>query len=69
MSEKELFVAVRNKRVPQLRKKAGVADLSLQEFEIMKAASECNSLDKVNVLLDKCVMYIALAKCLNLEVK
>lgn len=59
----ELLEAIRSKRVPNLQKKASVADLSLQEFEIMKAAHDCNSVGKVNELIDKCIVYIALSKC------
>lgn len=69
VTEEELLSAVRSKRVPNLQKRASAADLSLQEFEIMKTAHGCNSLDAVNELIDKFVVYIALAKCLNSEGK
>ena len=70
MEDSVFFELIRSKKVPKLQRSTSHADLSLQEFEIAKSIKNCDSLDKVVDLVDKFVVYIALAKCLKLaEVK
>lgn len=68
LTEKELLESVRSKRIPMLNRTTSSADLSLQEFEIMNAVRDCDSLAKVDSLLDKFVAYVAMAKCHTTEV-
>lgn len=66
MSEAGLLSSIKAKRVPSLRGRSGAADLQLQELEILSALRTCDSLSKVDNLIDKCLVYIGLSK--NLEV-
>lgn len=67
--ESDLVSAIKAKRVPTLRQNVSCADLSLQELEIENAIRNCDSMGKVDALVDKLIMYVALNKCrMNSEV-
>lgn len=69
MTESDLVSAVKVKRIPTLRQVVSCADLSLQELEIDNAIHDCDSLGKVEALLDKLITYVAMNKSrMNSEV-
>ena len=62
MTGKALIESVNGKRIPSLGMQVKWADLYLQEEEILKSFKDCDTLEKVNDALDKCVLYVALTK-------
>lgn len=62
LTESDLVSAVKEKRIPTLRQDVSCADLSLQELEIDNAIRDCDSLGKVEALLDKLITYVAMNK-------
>ena len=69
MTESDLVSAVKVKRIPTLRQDVSCADLSLQELEIDNTIRACDSLGKVEALLDKLITYVAMNKSrMNSEV-
>lgn len=61
----DLVSSIRKKKVPILKRKASASDLCLQEFEIMNSVHSCSTLSDVNALIDKFIVYIAMAKVLG----
>ena len=65
MKDKELISSVQAKSVPSLQISAKQADLGLQELEIVRSLRNCASLEDVDALIDKLLVYIGLNKCLE----
>ena len=65
----DLISAVRAKRIPTLGQDVSCAVLGLQELEIDNAIHDCDTLGKVDALLDKLITYVAMNKSrMNSEV-
>lgn len=62
MDPKEFILGISSKRIHAMRGDASKGDLALQEFEIVECLSSCTTLDDVNILIDKLLMYVSLSK-------
>ena len=59
MDKECLLEKIRGKRIPDSCMRVKWADLYLQEAEIVKSLRSCDTLEKVDEVLDKFVTFVA----------